>query len=256
MCIAYLSVGHPEWPVLIAANRDEFHRRASAALAPWPGHPEVMAGRDLTAGGTWLGWSQPGRFGFLTNYREPGAVPPPHSPSRGTLVRDFLLGRDTAQDYLQDLAAHAQDWAGFNLVVGDAQGVWYLSNRDPSSDPHRLPAGQHVLSNHLLNTPWPKARRVRARLDALPPGQWVADPEAVFAALQDTTQASEDELPRTGLAPDFERLLSSPFIISPDYGTRCSTIVAMARTGETLLCEQSYDPDGRPHERHDWRLQA
>lgn len=256
MCIAYLSIGHPDWPLLIAANRDEFHRRASAPAAPWPGHPGLIAGRDLVAGGTWLGWTRAGRFGFLTNYREPGRTPPPDAPSRGTLVRDFLLGSASAEDCLQDLAGRAQEWAGFNLVVGDKASVGYLSNRDPAGAPRRLSAGSHVLSNHLLDTPWPKARRLREHLDALAHDQWAADPDAVFAALRDTTQAADDERPDTGLEPERERLLSSPFIISPDYGTRCSTVIAVDRQGNTLFCEQSYDPDGRLRERHDWRLTA
>lgn len=254
MCIAYLSVGHPEWPLLIAANRDEFHSRASRPAAPWAGHPALIAGRDLVAGGTWLGWTQSGRFGFLTNYREPGRTPPPHAPSRGTLVRDFLLGGDTAENYLQGILRQAQDWAGFNLIVGDPQGVWYLSNRDPVGAARRLTAGRYVLSNHLLDTPWPKATRLRTCLDALAPDQWAADPDAVLAALRDTTQASGDALPDTGLEREFEQLLSSPFIVSPNYGTRCSTVIAVASTGETLFCEQSYSPDGQPRERHDWRL--
>lgn len=256
MCIAYLSIGRPGWPLLIAANRDEFHSRASTPAAPWADHPTLFAGRDLVGGGTWLGWTRPGRFGFLTNYREPGRTPPPHAPSRGALVRDFLLGGDTAQSYLQGVGAHAQDWAGFNLIIGDSQGVWYLSNRDPVGVARRLPSGRHVLSNHLLDTPWPKAGRLRDRLDALTPDQWAANPDAVFAALRDRTQASEDELPNTGLTREFEQLLSSPFIVSPSYGTRCSTVIAMASTGETLFCEQSYSADGQPSERHDWRLEG
>lgn len=256
MCIAYLFIGHPDWPLLIAANRDEFHNRASSPAAPWADHPALIAGRDLVAGGTWLGWTRPGRFGFLTNYREPGHPPPPHAPSRGALVRDFLIGGDTPESYLQGILTHARDWAGFNLIVGDPQGVWYLSNRDPAGAVRRLRSGQHVLSNHLLDTPWPKATRLRACLDALEPGQWAADPDSVLSALRDTTQAPEGDLPDTGLEHEFERLLSSPFIVSPDYGTRCSTVIAMASSGETLFCEQSYGPDGRPRERHDWRLGA
>jgi uncharacterized protein with NRDE domain len=148
----------------------------------------------------------------------------------------------------------AQDWAGFSLIVGDPQGIWYLSNRDPVGAARRLTAGRYVLSNHLLDTPWPKATRLRTCLDALAPEQWATDPDAVLAVLRDTTQASGEALPDTGLERGFERLLSSPFIVSPNYGTRCSTVIAVAGTGETLFCEQSYRPDGRPRERHDWRL--
>ncbi|CAM5181822.1 putative protein with NRDE domain OS=Castellaniella defragrans OX=75697 GN=HNR28_002854 PE=4 SV=1 [Castellaniella defragrans] len=254
MCIAYLSIGHPQWPLLIAANRDEFHARASAQAGPWPGRPDVIAGRDLVAGGTWLGWTRQGRFGFLTNYREPGHPPPDHAPSRGALVRDFLLGGETAQAYADTLMRHAGDWAGFNLVVGDRDGTWYLSNRDPDGSVHRLTAGSHVLSNHLLDTPWPKTERLRENLGGLPAAQWALEPDAVFALLRDTTPAGQDELPATGLSPELEHLLSSPFIVSPEYGTRCSTVIAVSHDGHALFCEQTYGSDGRPRERHDWRL--
>jgi uncharacterized protein with NRDE domain len=254
MCIAYLALGHPSWPLLIAANRDEFHARDSATAGPWPGHPDVIAGRDLRAGGTWLGWTRQGRFGFLTNYREPGHPTPPGAPSRGALVRDFLLGPDRADTYADALAAHAGDWAGFNLVIGDAHGAWYLGNRDPRGTARRLPPGRYVLSNHLLDTPWPKAERLRASLDALSPERWTEDPDTVFTLLHDTTQAADDELPNTGLDRPFEQLLSSPFIISPDYGTRCSTLIAVAHDGRALFSEQTYAPDGSARERHDWRF--
>ncbi|WP_322998199.1 NRDE family protein [Castellaniella sp.] len=253
MCIAYLSLGHPGWPVLIAANRDEFHARPAKAAGPWPGRPDVIAGQDLSAGGTWLGWAAGGRFALLTNYREPGRPTPPGAPSRGTLVRDYLLGSDSAADYSQAVAAHASDWAGFNLIAGDARQVCYLGNRDPSGRSRALVPGRYVLSNHLLDTPWPKARRLREALDALPPERWTQDPDQVFDLLHDTTAAHATELPDTGLPHAMEQLLSSPFIISPDYGTRCSTLIAIRADGAALFSEQSYDAAGQPTERHDWR---
>lgn len=256
MCIAYLSLGHPAWPVLVAANRDEFHARPAAAAAPWPGHEQLIAGRDLTAGGTWLGCAAGGRFALLTNYREPGVPVPAHAPSRGLLVRDYLLGGQSAAHYIDGVARHAQDWAGFNLIVADAQGVWYLGNRDPRHAPRQLGPGQYVLSNHLLDTPWPKARRLRAALQALPAPDWTQYPERVFALLRDTTQAPADELPDTGLGPVREQLLSSPFIVSPEYGTRCSTLITGDAAGGLSLSELSYDAEGAPTERHDWHLSA
>ena len=254
MCIAYLSVGHPQWPLLIAANRDEFHARRSAPAGPWPGHPEVTAGRDLVAGGTWLGWTLQGRFGFLTNYREPGRTASPQAPSRGALVRDFLLGSQRAGAYAATVAGHGGDWAGFNLVVGDRGGTWYFSNRDPAGLPKFLPAGRYILSNHLLDTPWPKVERLRRNLDAVPADRWAANPDSILHLLHDTTQAAKPDLPATGLSQDFEQLLSSPFIASPDYGTRCSTVIAASHDGDALFVEQSYGANGRPTERHDWRL--
>ncbi|MGB6241285.1 MAG: NRDE family protein [Castellaniella sp.] len=256
MCIAYLSLGHPQWPVLIAANRDEFHARPTRAAGPWPARPDVIAGQDLSAGGTWLGWAADGRFALLTNYREPGLPTPPGAPSRGVLVRDYLLGQTSAADYSRASALRAQDCAGFNLIVGDARQVWYLGNRDPAGTARLLARGRYVLSNHLLDTPWPKAKRLRAALDALPADRWAQAPDAVFALLRDTTQAQGADLPATGLAADQEQLLSSPFIISPDYGTRCSTLIAIRADGATLFSEQNFDAAGQPTERHDWRLTA
>ena len=254
MCIAYLSLGNPGWPLLIAANRDEFHARPTRAAAPWPEAPDLIAGLDLQGGGTWMGVTASGRHALLTNYREPGHPVPPGAPSRGLLVRDFLLCEDDPAAWIDTVAARPDDWAGFNLIVGDARQTWYLGNRDPARAPRRLPPGRYVLSNHLLDTPWPKAARLRASLDALPPATWAAAPEQVFERLRDTTPAEDARLPATGLTLEFERLLSSPFIISPDYGTRCSTVLARSADGRTLFSELGYDAAGRPLERHDWRF--
>lgn len=246
MCIAYLALGDPAWPVRIAANRDEFHARPSTAAGAWPDHPQVLAGRDLDAGGTWLGGGQGGRFALLTNYREPGFSVPAHAPSRGVIVRDYLLGAATAQAYCRAIARHARDWAGFNLIVGDLDGSWYLGNRDPAGVARRLNPGQYVLSNHLLDTPWPKSMRLRTALDALSAADWVHHPQRVFDALRDTTQATIDTLPDTGLDMPRELLVSSPFIVDPQYGTRCSTMLMVRADGQLWLNEQSYDPAGRP----------
>jgi uncharacterized protein with NRDE domain len=254
MCIAYLSLGNPDWPLLIAANRDEFHARPTRAAAPWPESPNLIAGLDLQGGGTWMGVTASGRHALLTNYREPGHPAPPGAPSRGLLVRDFLLREDDPAAWIDTVAARSDDWAGFNLIVGDARQTWYLGNRDSARAPRRLSPGRYVLSNHLLDTPWPKAARLRDSLDALPPATWAAAPEQVFERLRDTTPAEDARLPATGLTLEFERLLSSPFIISPDYGTRCSTVLARSADGRTLFSELGYDAAGRPLERHDWRV--
>lgn len=252
MCIAYLSLGHPDWPILIAANRDEFHTRPASTAGPWPDRPDVIAGQDLLAGGTWLGLAAGGRYALLTNYREMDHPAPPRAPSRGALVRDYLLGTAGAADYCRQIAAEAQRWAGFNLITGSPAQTWYLGNRDPGQKPKPLSPGVHVLSNHLLNTPWPKAQRLRQALDGLSPAQWASNPEQVFALMRDTTQAEPSELPATGLSLAQEQLLSSPFIVSPDYGTRCTTLIAIRADGSAYLTEQSYDASGKPTQRHDW----
>lgn len=202
-----------------------------------------------------MGVTRTGRFALLTNYREKKVLAPAGAPSRGLLVRDFLLGHDCAPDALSAVAARGRDWAAFNLIVGQCgQAAWYYSNRDPSEQPRPLANGRYVLSNHLLDTPWPKVQRVRVALDAVPGGDWARDPQRIFDALHDTTPANDQDLPETGLDRDAERLLSSPFIISENYGTRCSTLLACDRTGKILLSELSYDARGTPTERHDWPL--
>ena len=254
MCIAYLSLGDPAWPLLIAANRDEFHARPTQAAGPWTDAPTLMAGRDLQGGGTWMGVTTSGRHALLTNYREPGHPVPVNAPSRGLLVRDFLLSHDAPDRWIAALAARSDEWAGFNLIVGDLGETWYLGNRADARTPRRLGTGRYVLSNHLLDTPWPKSARLRASLDHLAPPDWSTRPEEVFDRLRDTTLADDARLPATGLSLERERLLSSPFIISPDYGTRCSTVLAVSRDGQCLFSEQSYDTEGHPQDRHDWRF--
>lgn len=252
MCIAYLALGDPQWPVFIAANRDEYHARPSAPAAPWRNHSKVIAGLDIQAGGTWLGLGPDGRFALLTNYREPGRRIA-QAPSRGALVRDFLMGSLIPEHYAQAIHAAGSAYNGFNLIVGVPGQAFYVGNRSGQSAATALTSGRYVLSNHLLDTPWPKAGRLRRALDALPLTDMDDALERAFAILRDTTQAGDDTLPDTGLSVAQERLLSSPFIISPTYGTRCSSIVAIHADGHTLFSEISYDPAGTLTERHDWR---
>ncbi|WP_442598225.1 NRDE family protein [Parapusillimonas sp. JC17] len=251
MCIAYLAIAaHPDWPLFIAANRDEFHARPSKPAAPWDDHPKIIAGLDLQAQGSWLGLSRSGKFALVTNYRDPASVMP-DAPSRGDLVRRFLTSPIAPRDYACGLESEASAYNGFNLIVGDRVSAWYLSNRG-SGSATKLGAGRYVLSNHLLDTPWPKAQRLREALDTLPMAQLDTSLTPIFEILKDTSIAGDEDLPDTGLALDRERLLSSAFIISPEYGTRCSTIVAIHASGRALFSEQSYDAAGRPTQRHDW----
>lgn len=252
MCIAYIAIHtHPDWPLFIAANRDEFHQRPSIPAAPWAEHPNVIAGIDCQAGGTWLGITRQGRFALLTNYRDPGHILA-NAPSRGKLTSDYLTQNQPAQRYAQNIADKATAYNGFNLIVGDLRQTYYVGNRDAGIAARLLAPGRHVLSNHLLDTPWPKAERLRQALDRFPLDQLEQSLATVFNVLKDTTQAEDHALPNTGLPQERERLLSSPFIVSPNYGTRCSTVIAVHAGGRALLSEISYGPAGLATQRHDW----
>ncbi|MGN6578961.1 MAG: NRDE family protein [Bordetella sp.] len=245
MCLAVFALRSiPGVPVLVAANRDEFHARPAAPAARWPGEPAIHAGRDLRAGGTWMGATQGNRFALVTNYREPGRNRA-DAPSRGALVEAWLRSADTAEDYLTRLHAEGERYNGFNLIVGDASRAWYYGNRGDA--PRELPAGIYGLSNHLLDTPWPKLARVRQAFECLiaqaDPGLPAMD--ALYAMLYDRATAADAELPRTGLSLERERMLGSPFIVSPDYGTRASTVLALRDEGGGALHERRYDPQGQ-----------
>lgn len=234
----------PALPLIVAANRDEFYARPTAAATRWAREhtadgtaPEVAAGRDLEAGGTWLGVTREGRFAALTNVREPFVPTPRGARSRGELVAEFLRGGATPAAYLAGL--RPDSYAGFNLVVGDRESLWYLSNR--SGPARALGPGVYGVSNAALDTPWPKVRRGReelARLVAV--GE--ATPAALLALLADATPAPDAELPDTGVGVAMERVLSPLFIASPGYGTRSSTAVVVHQGGAVELCERSHGP--------------
>lgn len=242
MCLAVLALhAVPGIPVLIAANRDEFHARPTLPAAQWPDAPSVYGGRDGLAGGTWMGATTGGRYALVTNFREPGRQIT-GAPSRGALVEDFLRGALSPADYMAATHAAGQAYNGFNLIVGDARGAWYASNRDGA--PRPLPPGVYALSNHLLDTPWPKLARTKTAFEQVLRGGPQPDLPALFGALADRQPADDADLPATGLPQDRERLLSSPFIISPNYGTRSSTVLALQGDGTGALTERRFSPDG------------
>lgn len=227
----------------LAANRDEFYARATQQAQFWNDHPEIYGGRDLEMGGTWLGVSRRGRLAAITNFRYPDDRKYPRS--RGEIPTDFLLSDASAQTFAQALQATEQNYAGYNALFFDGQQLVYTSNRDVTS-PRVLPAGQYALSNHLLDTPWPKALNMRSSFQQIqktyPAGQ--ARDEALLEALTDRTPAPDDDLPDTGIGLQSERLLSAIFIHSPAYGTRCSSLVTMESGHSTHFVERSYDELG------------
>lgn len=237
MClIAVAWQAHPDYPLIVLANRDEFHARPAAPARFWTEAPQVLAGRDLSAGGTWLGVTRQGRFAALTNVREPGM--PPGGRSRGLIVSAYLLGEEPAEAYTTRVTAEGGDYSGFNLLASDGDSLWWTSNR--GAGPRRLDPGVYLLSNHLLDTPWPKVELLRAGFMAQ---LSQPDPEALLALLQDEREAADIDLPDTGVGLVMERLLSAPFIRSPQYGTRASTVV-MAGEDRIRFVEQGHGPEG------------
>ncbi|MBO1112983.1 NRDE family protein [Bordetella petrii] len=244
MCLAVLALHSVAGvPVLMAANRDEFHARPTQAAAAWPGRPAIYAGRDLRAGGTWMGVDERGRFAVVTNFRDPLHILA-DAPSRGALTEDYLRGTLSPADYAAAVHQRGARYNGFNLIVGDAATAWYVSNRDGA--PRALPPGIYAVSNHLLDTPWPKLARTKAAFEQVLRQAPQPDLPALYATLFDRTPADDASLPDTGIGLARERLLSSPFIISPDYGTRGSTVLALHADGRGELHERRYGPDGAP----------
>ncbi|AEC19751.1 Ser/Thr-rich protein T10 [Pusillimonas sp. T7-7] len=252
MCIAYLAIAaHPDWPLFIAANRDEFHNRPCLPAAPWAEHPDVIAGIDCQAQGSWLGLTRQGRYALITNYRDPASLFS-NAPSRGQLVSQYLTGHESPHTYAHKVHAEGALYNGFNLIIGNKEQAFYTGNRYRQDKPDQLAPGRYIISNHLLNTNWPKAERLRLALDAFPLERLDQSLTQVFEILKDNTPAQDHDLPSTGLTLERERLLSSPFIISPEYGTRCSTIIALHASGRAIFSEISYDASGAPAQRHDW----
>ena len=240
MClIAFAWNVHPRWRLVLVGNRDEFHARPSAGLARWEDAP-IIAGRDLRAGGTWLGVTPAGRCAVVTNVRAPQVVP--GTRSRGALARDYLAGTDSADAHAAKLLDEAATYGAFNLLLFDADSAWLVGNHPR---PHRRPldAGVHALSNAALDTPWPKVCALDAHLRA-----WLAaggvDPLTLLELLRDEHVAADAELPDTGIGIERERWLAPAFVRGREYGTRASTVVAIAHDGRGLIVEHRFAADG------------
>ncbi|HZX28269.1 MAG TPA: NRDE family protein [Telluria sp.] len=231
----------PGVPLIAAANRDEYYSRPASPAGPWPDHPQVFGGRDLQGGGTWMGISKEGpngpRFAAITNVRAPQDWRD-DAPTRGVLVSDFLTGDWLAADYIAHIAPRAQEFNGFNLVIGDREQLVWYSNRGDGD--HRngqpLEPGIYGLSNGLLDAPWPKVVRTKAQFASLLCQG--APEDAYFEMLADTTCAPDPRLPDTGIAIEMERVLSAVRIETPGYGTRTSTVVTLYAGGDAVLNEK------------------
>ena len=239
MCLIAIAYRvNPRYPLIVLANRDEYYARPTAPMAEWKDHPGLFAGRDLHSGGTWMGMTRSGRFAAVTNYREVPARE--YENSRGHLVTGYLTGAMSSEAYLQQLGANAQNYAGFSLLLADCEHLCFFSNREHII--RKLPPGIYGLSNHLLDTPWPKVVRLKQAIESCLDKP---EPNGLMAPLASTQPASDEKLPSTGVGVELERRLSPCFIESRDYGTRSSHLVMIDERHEVLMHERSYGPEGR-----------
>lgn len=238
MCLIFLSIqDHPRYKLIIAANRDEFYQRKTAAAAYWNDHPEILGGRDLEAQGTWMAMTKNGRIAMVTNYRDLRNLKTV-APSRGVLVTDYLLETSTPENYLNEVAIKGHEYNGFNLIVGSPEELWYNSNYKQGVE--KLSPGLHGLSNHLLDTLWPKVERGLEKMRKLVTSNKISSSQ-LFDVLFDDAIAPDNRLPDTGIGLERERALSSMFIKSPGYGTRCSTVILVDKNNSVQFSERVYD---------------
>lgn len=238
MCLIFFSVrSHPAYKLVIAANRDEFYQRKTEAASFWKDHPTILGGRDLEANGTWMAINKEGKISMVTNYRDLSNINP-KAPSRGQLVSDFLLNGSSAETYLTNVEKNGKAYNGFNLVVGSSDKLFYYSNYKNGIE--EIPTGLHGLSNHLLNTPWPKVLKGKEKMKSLLDSKDI-EPSKLFDLLFDDKTAPDENLPDTGVGLERERMLSSMFIKSPNYGTRCSTVILIDHANDVYFSERVYD---------------
>lgn len=242
MCLILLSYDmHPVYRMILAANRDEYYNRPTAPLAFHDDLPEILGGRDLKHQGMWLGVTRSGRIAAITNYRDPG-INISNAPSRGFLVRDFLAGDSSPIGYLEHVRSNKDRYNGYNLLVGDRSELFYYSNH--GNGIQKLASGMHGLSNHLLDTPWPKITKGKSNLEKLLNGKGKINPEDIFDILKDGAYPPNHMLPDTGVGLEWERVLSPLFITSEFYGTRSSSIIFIERQGRITFLERTFVHDG------------
>jgi uncharacterized protein with NRDE domain len=253
MCLLLIAIKyHPNYKLVVAGNRDEFYHRPTAPAGFWDDAPDLLAGKDLVAGGTWLGVTRQGRIAAITNYRNP-AVLKGNAPSRGKITQDFLLSNEGPYDYIQKLALTANTFNGFNLIVGQGDNFYWYSN--VAQGLQHLSPGIYALSNHLLDTPWPKVVRARNALHQLlnKPNPLCA--EDILSILMDPSIADDQELPDTGIGIEKERALSAIFIRSPGYGTRASYLLLIDFDNRVTFVERAFGEDPREPITHRFEFQ-
>ncbi|HYC38737.1 MAG TPA: NRDE family protein [Usitatibacter sp.] len=240
MCLIVIAwKARDDLPLIVAANRDEWRDRPAEPAQWWHDDPALLAGRDLQAGGTWMGITRGGRFAAVTNFRDPSQRRT-SARSRGAIVARFLQATERPRLYLERLAATAAEYNGFNLMAGTPDELWYFGSRE--GEARLVDAGVHGISNHLLDEPWPKVVRARAEMQA---ALAEADPfPRLFDLLSDTAGAPDEVLPDTGVGLAWERRLAATLITGEDYGTRCSTVIARAADGTVRFEERTRAADG------------
>lgn len=244
MClIVFAWQSHPRFPLVLAANRDEYHDRASARAAFWNERRDLLGGRDLQAGGTWLGLTRTGRIAAVTNVREATAAlatPAPAAPSRGALATDFLCGALAPKDYAGAIHSNGKAYRGFNLLIGDRSALWWVSNRGDGA--RRLGPGIYGVANDSLDTPSPKVVTGKQMLERLlATGPSLA---ALLALLADTRPQGDEAPSDAGGGLERERTLSPLRIVAPDYGTRCSSALLVDAQGAIQFAERGFDRRG------------
>lgn len=228
---------HPTYKLIIAANRDEFYKRPTAPADFWTDHPDILAGRDLLQMGTWFGITKSGRFAALTNYRDP-KLSETGEFSRGEIVRSFLADNSTPEEFLQRIKLSRKSYAGYNVLIGDGDELYHYNNI--LDETNKITPGTHGLSNATLNTPWPKVTKGKNMLSEYVSNTKIVDPNELFKIIADSERAEDKDLPNTGVGLEFERVLSSLFITSPDYGTRSSTILLIDKENRVTFIERTY----------------
>ncbi|MCW9707560.1 NRDE family protein [Fodinibius salsisoli] len=237
MClITFAYQQHPDYKLILVANRDEAYNRPTRGADFWPEHPNILAGKDLKAGGTWMGINQSGHFAAITNYRDP-QISKTNPPSRGQLVLNYLTDNTDPITYLQNKAPETDRYMGFNLLVGTPHKMGYYSNQQQNI--RNLGPGLYGLSNHLLDTPWPKTKQSKEQLEMLIEQDKISE-ESLFKLLSDDTEAPEDQLPDTGIPKEVEKKISPVFIKTDEYGTRCSTVLLIDQDNKVSFSERRF----------------
>ncbi len=243
MCLLLFSFNkHPEYPIILAANRDEFFERPTEAASFWHDCPSMLAGRDLHKGGTWMGVNKDGRIAAVTNYREPSQNKP-DAISRGSLVSDYLKGNESAEDYIQKVMLQSNAYDEFNFLVGDKQSLLFFSSLE--DEYQTLKPGLYGISNGMLDSPWPKVTKGKLALEKVIEASKKPEPEKLFDLLADKTIAADSELPSTGVSLEWERSLSPLFVKFDGYGTRSSTVLIIDKQGEVFFSERSFGKEGQ-----------